>query len=241
MTINRTEYSGVITIPASKSQTIRALLISLMAGGKSRIRHPLFSSDTKAAINAIIALGCVVEEGIEGDLTVDSSNLTIGNNTVTIDCLNSGTTAALLMPILALYSTPFVVTGDEQLKKRPFQPLLNSLKELGAEIETTDGFLPAFIKGPLKGGSTTIECKTSQYLSGLLLALPMAENDSRVICSLLYEKPYVEMTRWWLKRENISLSQTEDLMVSNIKGRQHYKVLDEYIEGDFSSDRKSVV
>ena len=235
MTIDRAEYSGVITIPASKSQTIRALLIALMARGKSRIRHPLFSSDTLAAINAVKALGCVVEERSSGDLTVDSSLLKIADDTVTIDCLNSGTTAALLMPILALYSTPFIVTGDEQLRKRPFLPLLKSLEDLGAEVKTANGFLPAFIKGPLKGGETTIECKTSQYLSGLLLALPLAQNNSRVNCSLLYEKPYVEMTRWWLKRENISFTQTEDLMMSNIKGKQHYKVLNEYIEGDFSS------
>ncbi len=234
MTINRAEYKGVITVPASKSQTIRALLIALMAGGKSKIRHPLFSSDTLAAINAVKALGCTVENSGD-DLLVDSSKLTIGDDTLTIDCLNSGTTAALLMPILALYSTPFIVTGDDQLKKRPFLPLLKSLENLGAEVKTTDGFLPCFIKGPLKGGETTIECKTSQYLSGLLLALPLAENDSTVTCSLLYEKPYVEITRWWLRRENIAFTQTNDLMKSWIKGRQSYKAIDEYIEGDFSS------
>ncbi len=235
MTITRAEYSGVITIPASKSQTIRAVLIALMAGGKSRIRHSLFSSDTLASVNAVKALGVKVEECSDGSLYLDSSNLTLQDDSITIDCLNSGTTCALLLPILALYSTPFIVTGDEQLKKRPFLPLLNSLKELGAEVKSSDGFLPAYIKGPLKGGDTTIECKTSQYLSGLLLALPKAENDSRITCSLLYEKPYVEMTRWWLKRENITFTQTEDLMESCIKGRQSYGVLDEYIEGDFSS------
>ncbi len=237
MKIKRASYSGTIVIPASKSQTIRALLIALMAEGKSKITHPLFSSDTESAISALLALGADIERKDDGTLLVDSVSLfkDESSNEILIDCGNSGTTTALILPILALYDKEFIVTGDDQLKKRPFGPLLESLEELGAEVSSNGGFLPARIKGPIRGGKTTIECRTSQYLSGLLLALPLAEEDSRVTCSLLYEKPYVRMTEWWLKREGIDFSLSPDLMVNSVKGRQHYKTIDEYIEGDFSS------
>ncbi len=235
MTVERAEYSGVITIPASKSQTIRALLIALMSKGRSTITHPLISSDTLSCIDALKALGAAVERRDDDTITVDSSSLATGDDTIEIDCGNSGTTTALLIPLLALFGTPFVVTGDEQLRKRPFLPLVKALADLGAEVHSEGGFPPIYIKGPVKGGSTTIECRSSQYLSGLLLALPLAQNNSSVTCSLLYEKPYVEMTLWWLRKENIKLSITPDLMKSRIDGRQHYTPVDEYIEGDFSS------
>lgn len=234
MVIKRAIYKGKITIPASKSQTIRALLIALLARGKSIIRHPLYSSDTLSCMNALRALG--VNILVEDEkIVVDSSHLTLSDEIIEIDCGNSGTTTALILPILALFSNTFIVTGDDQLKKRPFLPLLKSLEELGAETHSQSGFPPITIKGPIKGGETTIECKTSQYLSGLLLALPLCKADSRVSCSLLYEKPYVRMTEWWLKRENLSFSLSDDLMDNRIKGGQSYKVIDEYIEGDFSS------
>ncbi len=237
MKIKRASYSGTIVIPASKSQTIRALLIALMAEGKSKITHPLFSSDTESAISALLALGADIERKDDGTLLVDSASLfkDESSNEILIDCGNSGTTTALILPILALYDKEFIVTGDDQLKKRPFGPLLESLEELGTEVSSNGGFLPARIKGPMRGGKTTIECRTSQYLSGLLLALPLAEEDSRVTCSLLYEKPYVRMTEWWLKREGIDFTLSPDLMVNSVRGRQSYKTIDEYIEGDFSS------
>lgn len=236
MKIKRASYSGSIIIPASKSQTIRALLIALMARGKSIIKHPLFSSDTESCISAVRELGAEVSIDKDGTITVDSTSIRDNREeTIEIDCGNSGTTTALILPILALYKTRFIITGDDQLKKRPFLPLLESLEELGAEVSSNGGFLPAAIKGPVKGGNTIIECRTSQYLSGLLLALPLAEEDSVVKCSLLYEKPYVRMTQWWLNREHLDFSLSDDLMVNKVKGRQSYKPIDEYIEGDFSS------
>lgn len=235
MNIRRAEYRGTVTVPASKSQTIRALLIAYMAGGKSVIRHPLHSSDTLSCINALKTLGAKVEEDENGTLNVDSSSLPVLQGPVTLDCGNSGTTTALLVPILALSSVPFTVTGDSQLKKRPFMPLLKALEDLGASASSENGCPPIRICGPVKGGSTTIECRSSQYLSGLLLALPLAECDSTVTCSLLYEKPYVKMTEEWLRKEDIRFSISQDMMVSHIKGGQKYRTIDEYVEGDFSS------
>lgn len=235
MVITRKAAQGSVDIPASKSQTIRALLIALMAKGKSTIRHPLYSSDTISCMNALRSLGALVETDEDGTIRVDSSNLSKKREETTIDCGNSGTTAALILPILALGKTPFVLTGDEQLKKRPFLPQVKALEALGAETESDGGHPPIRVCGPVRGGECIIECRSSQYLSGLLLALPLAEGDSKITCSLLYEKPYVRMTERWLKDEGIDFHLSDDLLVSEIKGGQKYRAIDAYIEGDYSS------
>ena len=235
MVITRRRAEGSITVPASKSQTIRALLIALMARGKSTIRHPLYSSDTISCMNALETLGATLIRDEDGTIHVDSTHLSNEDKEILIDCGNSGTTTALLIPILALSGKTYTVTGDEQLKKRPFLPLVKALRDLGAEMESEGGFPPIRIKGPIKGGKTVIECRSSQYLSGLLLALPMADGDSTVTCSLLYEKPYVRMTEKWLKDEKIDFTLSDDLMVSEVRGGQKYKAIDAFIEGDFSS------
>lgn len=235
MVITRKAAKGTIDIPASKSQTIRALLIALMAEGKSTIRHPLYSSDTISCMNALRSLGALVETDEDGTIRVDSSKLSKSREETIIDCGNSGTTAALILPILALGKTPFVLTGDEQLKKRPFLPQVKALEALGAETESDGGHPPIRVCGPVRGGECIIECRSSQYLSGLLLALPLAEGDSKITCSLLYEKPYVRMTEHWLKDEGIDFHLSDDLMISEIKGGQKYRTIDAFIEGDYSS------
>ncbi len=235
MVITRRRAEGRITVPASKSQTIRALLIALMARGKSTVRHPLYSSDTLSCMNALETLGATLIKDEDGTIHVDSTVLDNTDEETLIDCGNSGTTTALLIPILALEGKTYTVTGDEQLQKRPFLPLVKALRDLGAEVESTGGFPPIRIKGPIKGGRTVIECRSSQYLSGLLLALPLADGDSTVTCSLLYEKPYVRMTEKWLKDEGIDFTLSDDLMVSEVRGRQKYDAMDVFIEGDFSS------
>ncbi len=235
MVITRRRAEGRITVPASKSQTIRALLIALMARGKSTVRHPLYSSDTLSCMNALETLGATLIKDEDGTIHVDSTVLDNTDEETLIDCGNSGTTTALLLPILALNGREYTLTGDEQLQKRPFLPLVKALRDLGAEVESTGGFPPIRIKGPIKGGRTVIECRSSQYLSGLLLALPLADGDSTVTCSLLYEKPYVRMTEKWLKDEGIDFTLSDDLMVSEVRGRQKYDAMDVFIEGDFSS------
>ncbi len=235
MVITRKTAKGSVDIPASKSQTIRALLIALMAEGKSIIRHPLYSSDTLSCMNALTSLGASVETDEDGTIRVDSSNPGKKKEETIIDCGNSGTTAALILPILALGETTFILTGDDQLKKRPFLPLVKALEDLGAETESEGGHPPIRVKGPVRGGRSRIECRSSQYLSGLLLALPLAEGDSKITCSLLYEKPYVRMTQRWLEDEGIDFTLSDDLMVSEIRGGQKYAPVDAFIEGDYSS------
>lgn len=235
MIIKPTRLSGTVTVPASKSQTIRAFLIAAFTGGVSTIRHPLLSADTVSCINAVKSLGCIVENDENGDATVDATYAFDDLEEITLDCGNSGTTEYLSLPMLSSLGIPVTIVGDGQLSKRPILPLLQALEDLGAETESEDGKLPATVRGPLDGGETTIECRTSQYLSGLLLGTPLSLCDSEINCSLLYEKPYVGMTLRWLDKQHIVYEISEDLEHAKVKGGQHYTPFDEYIEGDFSS------
>ena len=235
ITLTPAKPSGTITVPASKSQTIRALLIACFSREKSIIRHPLLSHDTEACLAAVRQIGAscsVAEDGSE--IRVDASGIVLPDK-LTIDAQNSGTTEYLLVPMAASLGIPVTITGDAQLRSRPVGPLAAALRDLGAEAEATDGKPPLYLKGPMKGGKTVIECRTSQYLSGLLLGSAMAEGDTEIECSLLYEKPYVSLTLGWLRRQGIEFTITDDYMVSRVKGKQKYHGFDEFINGDWSS------
>ena len=235
MIIPSVKLSGKIIIPSSKSQTIRALLISVFSRGVSYIKHPLISDDTESCINAVKAMGADVNILENGDITVDATYAFSDMDELSIDAGNSGTTEYLSLPMLSSLGIQVNIDGDEMLRKRPLKPLLDALESLGAETESTEGFPPASIRGPLDGGECTIECKTSQYLSGLLLGAPLAIGDSHIKCTVLFEKPYVKMTLKWLDDQGIKYRISDDLEEVWVKGGQSYKPLDTYIEGDFSS------
>lgn len=235
MIIPSVKLSGKIIIPSSKSQTIRALLISVFSRGVSYIKHPLISDDTESCINAVKAMGADVNILENGDITVDATYAFSDMDELSIDAGNSGTTEYLSLPMLSSLGIQVNIDGDEMLRKRPLKPLLDALESLGAETESTEGFPPASIRGPLDGGECTIECKTSQYLSGLLLGAPLAIGDCHIKCSVLFEKPYVKMTLKWLDDQGIKYRISDDLEEVWVKGGQSYKPLDTYIEGDFSS------
>ena len=235
MIIPSVKLSGKIIIPSSKSQTIRALLISFFSRGVSYIKHPLISDDTESCINAVKAMGADVSILENGNITVDATYAFSDMDELSIDAGNSGTTEYLSLPMLSSLGIQVNIDGDEMLRKRPLKPLLDALESLGAETESTEGFPPASIRGPLDGGECTIECKTSQYLSGLLLGAPLAIGDSHIKCSVLFEKPYVKMTLKWLDDQGIKYRISDDLEEVWVKGGQSYKPLDTYIEGDFSS------
>ena len=235
--LKKSPISGSISIPSSKSQTIRAILIATFAKGKSIIHNPLISSDTKACIDASRLLGANITFSSDNEiLYIDSTNVDIKNKKVVIDTANSGTTTYLLYGMLGtLGAKEIILTGDEQLNRRPILPLVNAYRDLGVQAELEGECPPVKISGFLRGGKTSIVCKTSQYLSSLLLSLPLAKEDSIVDCPLLYEKPYVKMTLEWLDRQNIKYSITEDLQHVEIQGRQRYKEDEVTVLGDFSS------
>ena len=229
------KMKGTIEIPASKSQTIRAFLIAAAAKGKSTIRHPLLSSDTLSCIEAVRAFGARIAFSDDKSIAYVESDGFAAASPVHVDAGNSGTTTYLLLPMAASLSVPVTITGDEQLRKRPTGPLREAIKEMGGKASDEDGKPPITVEGPLRGGHVSIECRTSQYLSGLLLASPLAEGKTTIDCPLLYEKPYVSLTLGWLDKQGIRYSISDDYMHAEIEGGQSYRPFDEYINGDFSS------
>lgn len=228
--------NATIWIPGSKSQTIRALLIASFSRGKSTIINPLISSDTLSTANALKTLGVKIDYD-EGKklFRVDAENIGKGFDKVTLDLGNSGTGTYLLLGLAASLEKEITITGDESLSSRPIAPLAKAYEDLGAEVSTNDGFLPVTIKGPLKGGRTEIECRTSQYLSSLLLASVLCSADVEITCPLLYEKPYVAITLSWLDRQGISYEISDDYLHSRVKGGQAFQAGQFTVSGDYSS------
>ncbi|MBP5552914.1 MAG: 3-phosphoshikimate 1-carboxyvinyltransferase, partial [Spirochaetales bacterium] len=170
--MNRTLFPGSvwgqIDIPASKSQTIHALLIALFARGVSTITNPLFCSDTQACLDFCEKLGARIS--FSGNtLTVDSSDLEPRDG-LEIDCKNSGTTLYFATALACSLGVDVRFTGDESLRQRPARALLSSLNDLGANVDTEAETAPYRVCGPLLGGHTSIRCMTGQFLNALLLA-----------------------------------------------------------------------
>jgi 3-phosphoshikimate 1-carboxyvinyltransferase len=113
---------------------------------------------------------------------------------------------------------------------------LAALKQLGANytFESRDHDLPFVIEGPLHGGKTTVNGVSSQFVSSLLFACPLLADDTEIIIENLQERPYVELTLWWLARQGIILDHSDDLTKFHIKGGQSYHPFDMAIPADFS-------
>jgi len=227
---------GAVTIPASKSHTIRAVAIAALATGASRIEAPLDSGDARSAVCAFTALGAKID--CQPDVwTVQGTGGEICAPAEVIDAGNSGTTVNIAMGSAALLRQGQVtLTGDNQIQRRPSGPLLTALNDLGAHAVSTRGHgcPPLIIRGRLKGGTTTIECKSSQYLTSLLINCPLADGASVIKVPVLEEKPYVEMTLDWLARQGIKLERT-GLSEFRIPGQQSYRPFTRRIPADFSS------
>lgn len=232
------KLAGTVRIPGSKSHTIRALLIATLADGTSTIRDPLYSADTRSCIAACRIFGATIDETPE-IITVQGIGGHPKPPAEPVDVGNSGTTLYLAVGLAALVHGSTEFTGDAQTKARPIGPLLDSLQDLGANIEylAKPGFPPFRITGPIRGGHTSIECKTSQYLSSLLLALPLTpagSEDSRISVPLLNEKPYVDITLAWLADQGI-VPQHNNYDNWIVAPGASFKAFDKPIAGDFSS------
>ena len=236
--VNKSRLNGKIAIPGSKSHTIRAIAIASLADGESIIRNPLISSDTKSAVNCYRQLGAKIDTGNPKIWKVLGTGWEIKTPKETIDVGNSGTTLRIAMGSagLAEQGGEITLTGDEQIKTRPIEPLIKSLNDLGAKCESinNNGKAPIKITGQITGGKTSIAAFTSQYLSSLLMVAPLAKNDTEIDVTLLNEPGYVQMTLDWLDKQQIKYK-NKNFKKFKIKGNQSYQPFDESIPADFSS------
>jgi len=234
--VERTEkLSGAVTAPPSKSHTHRALIIASLAGGTSTIRNALPSDDCNATIVACRKFGAELEIGEA--LTVKGVGGKPQTPQTEIDVKSSGTTIRFLAAVSALCDGTTKLTGDGSIRARPFGPLLRSIKELGAERAESilgNGCPPLAITGKLKGGRTVVEGYSSQFVSALLVACPLAGTGSELLVRNLRSRPYVRMTLEHLERAGAKVRH-EELKRFFIEGDQAYKPLQYTVPGDHSS------
>ncbi|MCK5281999.1 MAG: 3-phosphoshikimate 1-carboxyvinyltransferase [Nanoarchaeota archaeon] len=235
--VKKTEsIEGEAIIPGSKSHTIRAFIFASLAEGKSKITNALESGDTEAAINACSVLGAKIEKKSEGEFEVVGFNGSPKISDNKINTLNSGTTTNLIASVACLSDKKIVIDGDDSIRKRPMQPLLTALNNLGATVMSinNNGCPPIEVGGRLKGGRTELSCVSSQYLSSLLISCPLAPENTEIIVKNICEKPYIEMTLKWLDELGIKYD-NENFDKIIIYGKQRYNCFEKSIPKDWSS------
>jgi 3-phosphoshikimate 1-carboxyvinyltransferase len=234
LVVRQSGLSGEAAMPASKSHTIRATLIASLADGESRLIGALDSLDTQAAVRTGQAFGAEIELG--PDWIVRGVGGELQTPTDVMDVANSGTTLFIALSVAALCDGWTVFTGDAQIRRRRGEPLLTALNALGAQAFSTrgNGCAPYVVRGRLKGGQVEVDCPISQYLTSLLIACPLGDDETEITVSRLNEQPYAEMTLGWLKRQQIQYER-DGLRWFRIPGGQHYRPFEARMPADFSS------
>ncbi len=226
---------GRVSAPSSKSFSHRALIAAALAGGVSEISNISPSADIDATAGALTALGAKVFR--EGNAYTVIGIKTPAANAV-IDCRESGSTMRFLIPIAAAFGCSCEFRGSGRLPQRPITPYIRELGRNGAVINKTEGVMPFTMNGKLRGGDYLLEGDiSSQFISGLLFALPLCSESSVIrLSSRLESKPYVDMTVQTLSSFGISIDESEEngLPVYRVRGGQRYRHAELTVEGDYS-------
>lgn len=209
--IKNSFLNGEITIPPSKSVAHRAMLCSFLAGGGEVT--PLINSKDMQAMQQVIT--------------------SIKNGDNTLDCIESGNTSKFIIPVVAALGKKVTITGSGTLLKRPIGEYLRILPEHGVKC-LSNNELPLSIEGKLKSGKYNVAGNvSSQYITGLLFALPILEGDSEIVLTTeLQSKPYVDMTIKVISDYGVHIEETPNGYF--IKGNQVYQKRDYVVEGDWS-------
>ena len=225
---------GAVTAPGDKSISHRALLLSALAQGDSTIYGWLPAADCQATLNAVRALGVVVEQHAPGDLIVHGRGLRglrpPGAQTV-LDCQGSGTTMRLLAGILAGYPAVSVLDGHAGLRRRPMERVAVPLRMMGAQVETTNGCPPITIRGgALRAIEYPMPVASAQVKSAILLAGLYAEGETVVH----QPGPARDHTERMLRAQGVPIIQ-HDATVRLMPSEQPLAPLQLTVPADFSS------
>ena len=232
------ETGGEIQIPPSKSISHRAVFAASLANGTSRITNIMLSDDIKATIEAARSFGAeIIAEPEEDGLFTLMITGTPEPRTrdCLIDCGESGSPVRFLIPLAAVDADNTVITGGGRLPERPLGPIVRILKEQGFSVDQGEKELPLIMSGELKSGRFELPGDvSSQFITGLMLALPLLEGDSEIVLTTpLDSRPYVEITIDILAKFGIEIQERSD-RVYFIEGSQAYKPNSLEVEGDFS-------
>ncbi|MGB3635885.1 MAG: 3-phosphoshikimate 1-carboxyvinyltransferase [Rubrobacteraceae bacterium] len=191
---------ATVRVPGSKSVTNRALIVAALADGTSTIRNPLFSDDSFWLMQALVDLGFEVwADRAAGHVWIEGRAGNIPASDVNVFVGNAGTVARFLPPTLSLGHGPYRIDGTPRMRERPVEDLVQAMRHLGAQLSYADapGRFPLVVEGGgLPGGETRVAGgKSSQFLSGLLIAAPGAASEVTLeVEGDLVSKPYIGIT-----------------------------------------------
>lgn len=223
--------SGSVSAPPSKSDVHRAIICAALSRGKCTISPVALSNDIKATIGCIEALGAVtsIKDGV---LTVDGTEL-FENRTALLDCGESGSTLRFFIPVAALGGVKAKFVGKGRLPQRPIGIFTDILPQKGVNCET-EGGLPLRISGKLQSGRFEVPGNvSSQFITGLLFALPLLKNDSDIVLTSPVESAgYINMTIRTMSKFGVEVQKTD--FGWHINGGQRYIPHNYITDGDWS-------
>ena len=233
VTITPGKLSGQITPPTSKSQGHRLLLAAALAEGESVVAGLSPSKDIEATTNCIRALGAQVRQEADGLHVIGRGGGFTDGKPLFLDCGESGSTLRFLIPIALAVAGGGSFTGYGRLMERPLKPYFDIFKEKDIYYAQADG------KAGLEGRLTPGEYKlpgdvSSQFVTGLLYALPLLDGDSRIVITTpLESRAYVDMTLDALAQFGVTAS-WEGEQTLLVPGNQQYRPAIVSVEGDWS-------
>jgi 3-phosphoshikimate 1-carboxyvinyltransferase len=221
---------GVVDVPPSKSMTLRAIAAAFLAQGDTTISNPSPCNDSLAALDLIRRSGARVISG-DGKLIIQGGFNLQENE---LNCGESGLAMRMFAPIVALQNKAIAFIGEGSLLKRPVDMIGEAMTQLGVVFKSSQGLLPFSVHGPLQGGKAIIDGSiSSQLLTGLLMALPLAEADSEIRVNNLRSKLYIAMTIKLLRDFGVSVENL-NYELFKIQGKQNYLAGEYTVEGDWS-------
>lgn len=237
--IKPSKLNGIISVPPSKSLSHRAIICGSLCddGGISNIDNVILSEDIKATIEGMRELGAIIEiiekRNENYSLKIKRSNNIIKNSY--IDCKESGSTLRFLIPIGLILSEKCTFTGSGNLIERPLDIYYKIFDQQKVSYKTNNNSLPLSVCGTLLCGDYEISgAISSQFISGLLFALPLLNNDSAIkIIDSMESKAYVDLTLDILRKFNIQIENI-NYKEFKIKGNSQYKSTSYTVEGDYS-------
>ena len=223
--------SGNITIPPSKSLAHRAIICACLAPGRSVISNIDYSVDIRATIEGMRHLGASIKED-KDTLFIDGIE-TFQYDGDVVNCHESGSTLRFFLPLFSLTGKRATFSGSKRLIERPQNVYEMLFQEQGIDFVRT--YPNIIIDGRLQPGELTLKGNvSSQFITGLLFALPLLEADSKIHIEPPFEsRSYVDLTIQMLKRFQI-IVEYEDAYTLAIKGNQQYQPTDVLVEGDYS-------
>ncbi|MBQ3038156.1 MAG: 3-phosphoshikimate 1-carboxyvinyltransferase [Clostridia bacterium] len=206
ITITPKKLSGKVCAVASKSFAHRIIIAAALSDKPTKIYLNTTSEDIEATLDCMEKLGAKVQKS-DGYILITPIKETI---TPVLDCNESGSTARFLLPVSAVLCDSFEMIGKGRLPERPFTPLINEMRKKGVEI--SNDLLPFKVTHRLCGGEYQIAGNvSSQYITGLMLALPLCSESSKIILtSPLESKAYVDITIEVLGLFGINIEETEN-------------------------------